>query len=126
MVVPRDPTLKPVSFADYTGMKEGTFVDHHKQYESRRKNKLKRKGGPKMCAFCKQPLPKETEEAKETKVEDEAKQEKSDDNDSSIPCPRRKRPSVLGKSKSEPTQSNLTPTNTIDTFFSRIWTKDSD
>ena len=125
MVVPRDPALKPVSFAEYEGMTPKSFVDHHKQYESRRKNKHKRKGGPKMCAFCKQPLPEEKEEAKETKV-DEAKQEKNDDNDSSIRCPRRKAPAVLGKSKSEPPKSNLAPTNTIDTFFSRFWTKDSD
>ena len=114
MVVPRDPTLKPVSFAEYEGMIPGSFVDHHKQYESRRKNKHKRKGGPKMCAFCKQPLPEETETEKETKV-DEAKEETSDDK---IPTPRRKAPIVFGKNKSAPPE--LAPTNTIDTFFSAI------
>ena len=124
MNVPRDVTLNPASFADYQGMQQGTFRDCHKRYESRRKNKAKRSGGPKMCAFCKQTLPEE-ESAPEVveEKEEEKKEEDGDDDDDRIPAPKRRNPIVFGKNKKDTDSAKteqLSAESTIDTLFSAL------
>jgi len=127
MNVPRDPTLNPVSFAEYEGMKKGTFKDCHKRYESRRKIKArtKKSGGPKTCAFCRQALPHEnvSSDAKDV-PETKTLKTKVKADDEAVHAPKGLPPGYAAhqhkKKKNAERNDGMAPEHTVDTFFSAL------